>query len=146
MLKKLVIILIIASLFTLYLNKSSNNKLHQIKINGYTLQVEIADNDSTRSKGLSGRKYMAENTGMLFIFPTVSNHHFWIKGMLIPLDFVWINENTVVDLTTNVLPPLLTDVNLPTFTAKSPFNKVIELNARKIQELNIKIGDTIEFN
>src|ERR1044071_5405536 len=55
--------------------------------------VEIADTDQKRSLGLGGRASLAPDAGMLFIMPQRKKPTFWMKGMLIPLDFIWIDGN-----------------------------------------------------
>ncbi len=126
-------------------NKSSyDQKIIKIGTNEYT--VEIADTEVTKSQGLSGRISMAKNKGMLFVFNQRSNQYFWMKGMNFPLDFVWIDGNKVVDVTQNVPKPVNSDLNsLTTFTAKYPFDKVLELNAGTVVIDNIKIGDIIKL-
>ena len=69
-----------------------------LEINGSVLKVEIADTESKRNKGLSNRESMATDSGMLFVFPKSDKYVFWMKGMKIALDFVWIKDFQVVDL------------------------------------------------
>lgn len=60
------------------------------------INAEIADTPESRELGLSGRKGMANNKGMLFVFPRESRYGFWMKDMLFPIDMVWINKEGVV--------------------------------------------------
>jgi len=117
--------------------------LKTLSIDGRKLFVELADTDAKRARGLSGRDKLAQNEGMLFIFPTLGFYRFWMKEMKFPLDFVWINDDKIVDLTENVSPPKTPNEILSTFTAKNPFNKVLEINAGVVKSLDIKIGDQI---
>lgn len=74
-------------------------------LNGYCFKLEIAKTVIERAKGLMFREKLDENKGMLFIFPTVEKHGFWMKNTLIPLDIIWIDEsNKVVYIKKNVLP------------------------------------------
>ncbi len=84
---------------------------------------------------------------MLFIFNKPGKYYFWMKEMLFPLDFVWINGNHVVDLTENVNSPDTDQfIKLPSFTSRFPFDKVLEINAGMIRKSNIKINDLVEYN
>lgn len=118
----------------------------QLQINDATVNVEIADTQAKRSKGLGGRGGLGQNEGMLFIFDKADKHPFWMKGLSFPLDFVWIKGDKVVDVSQNVSPPSLgqKDDSLPIYQPKGDVDKVLELNAASIQRLNIKIGDTIK--
>ena len=120
----------------------------KLEISGATLKVEIADTDSKRNKGLSGRDFLDQDQGMLFVFPKAEKYAFWMKGMKIPLDFIWIRDETVVDLLSNIQPPNVgvKDESLPIYSSKSEFNKVLEVNAGVIGRLNIKVGDSIKLS
>lgn len=142
----IVTVLCLISLFFVY-NHFNLSKTKKIYINNQLITVEIADNDKLRTKGLSGRIELGKNHGMLFIFPAYDIYNFWMKGMQFPLDFVWIKDDTVVDLTENV--PFPRDpVNGPFdfYKPSLPVNKVLEINAGEIKRLDIKIGDKITYN
>lgn len=117
----------------------------QVQINGSKLNVEIADTQEKRAKGLSGRESLASDSGMLFVFPESSKHSFWMKGLSFPLDFVWIRGDKVVSVLQNVPPPAQgqPDSSLPIYQPNVEVDKVLEVNAGSIQRLNIKIGDTL---
>lgn len=121
--------------------------LKTIKINDTTLKVEIADTKEKRSKGLAGRQSLAPDEGMLFLFPEAGRYPFWMKGLTFPLDFIWIREDKVVDLTQNVPPssPGQTDASLPIYEPKEDVDAVLEISAGTIQRLNIKVGDSVKI-
>lgn len=144
----LIVAIIISLFFTIYsfirYNSSNNQKYKIVKIYNQHLNVEIASDNLTRAKGLSDREILDKNSGMLFTFPSADYHRFWMKDMHFPLDFIWIKDNIVVDLTQNVPYPKNNDENLEIITPKEPSNNVLEVNAGKILEWNIKIGDVVE--
>lgn len=117
----------------------------QVKINDAIIDVEVADTQSKRSQGLSGRENLATNTGMLFIFPQASKYRFWMKEMKFPLDFIFINNGKVVDLYKNVPPPLPSqaETTLPQYEPSSPINMVLEVNVGFIDQYNVKVGDDV---
>jgi uncharacterized membrane protein (UPF0127 family) len=73
-----------------------------------TLKVEVAATDEQRQMGLMFREQLAEDEGMLFIFPTERRNSFWMHNTLIPLDMFFVDsEWNVVGVVENAEP--LTD-------------------------------------
>ncbi len=119
-----------------------------IEIDGSRFDVEIAATPDERRRGLSGRESLPDLSGMLFVFESTRVPGFWMTEMLIPLDFIWIgDECSVVDLHTNVPPPALgtSSGSLPTYRPGSPVRYVLEINAGKVGELGIEVGDRVIF-
>ncbi|OGE31146.1 hypothetical protein A3C59_04030 [Candidatus Daviesbacteria bacterium RIFCSPHIGHO2_02_FULL_36_13] len=114
-------------------------------INDSTLKVLIADEASERSKGLGGRQSLATDEGMLFVYDKPGIHTFWMKDVSFPLDFIWINKDTVIDITENVPPAAVgqSDESLPKYSSSFENDKILEVSAGTVQRLSIKIGDTI---
>ena len=106
--------------------------------------MEIKDTSEERKQGLSNRKHLPKDQGVLFIFDQPAQHSFWMKNMLFDLDFIWIKNNKVVDITENVPAP---KNNQPpvSLKPKSPVNKVLEVNAGFIQKHHIKINDLVKL-
>lgn len=114
-----------------------------LKINGKTIKVEIADTKEKRSKGLGGRESLEDDSGMLFIFPDSKKHSFWMKGLKFSLDFVWIKDNKVVDIILNAPPPTegQKDEDLPIFMPNMEVDKILELKSGGVERFGIKVGD-----
>ena len=55
--------------------------------------VEIADDAAERSAGLMFRESMADDRGMLFVFPETKEAGFWMKNTPMPLDLIFIGED-----------------------------------------------------
>ena len=110
------------------------------------IEVEIVNTPASIAQGLSGRDEIGAD-GMLFIFDKTDKHTFWMKEMKFNLDFVWIRDNKVVDLTKDVPAPAPNTpvTKLLTYSAKEPVDSVLELDAGKIEKLGIDIGDTLAF-
>lgn len=118
----------------------------QLTIKDTTINVEIADNDVLRARGLSGRDGLNENSGMLFTYAKSGRPSFWMKDMRFALDFVWIKNNQIVELAENVPPPKETN-NTPTvITPKVDVNSVLELPAGFIEKHNLQLGDSVVLN
>lgn len=117
----------------------------QIKVGNVTLYVEISDSEDERAKGLSGRKSLGENEGMLFVFEN-SYPSFWMKEMLIPIDILWISDGKVVKIHKNVLPePEKKTSELTLYRPDGPIDYVLEVNAEFSDKNGIKLGDQVNF-
>lgn len=120
--------------------------LNKAQIGNTEITLEVARDPKTRAIGLSGRDSLPEMHGMVFLFDRENFYPpFWMKNTLIPLDFIWVDDGKVADLTENVNPsPSGTpDSDLPIYTSKVPTDVVIEVNAGFIEKYNITIGDTV---
>ncbi len=118
-----------------------------VRIDGLTVRAEMARTPEERGPGLGGRPSMPLEEGMLFIFQSEGQHSFWMRGMLFPLDFVWISsDHTVVDITTDVpAEPGVPDGELPLYRSDQAVLYVLEVNAGVVREAGVQIGDAVTF-
>lgn len=65
----------------------------KIKIEEKIYNVDIAQTEDEREKGLQNVNYLPEDEGMLFIYDEPETVGFWMKDTLIPLDIVFINDD-----------------------------------------------------
>jgi uncharacterized membrane protein (UPF0127 family) len=65
----------------------------QIQIANETLDVELAETPQQIAKGLRFRETLAEDAGMLFIFPKPQRLSFWMKDASIPLSIAYIQPD-----------------------------------------------------
>lgn len=121
----------------------SKEKQGKIVIKEQEFNVEIADNPMKRSRGLSGRKNLEMNEGMLFLFSRAGYQSFWMKGMLIPVDIIWIKDNAIVGFEKNVQPePGVKQGQLNVYSPPEPVDKVLEVSAGIVERLDIQVGET----
>lgn len=112
-----------------------------MRLGNRNFNLEVADTNELIIKGLSGRKSLKADHGMIFIYEKPDLYSFWMKEMRFPLDFIWIRENSVVDLSENIPAP--SNENIPVIVPRNPVDKVIEVKAGTIKSINLKIGDKI---
>ena len=111
---------------------------------GIEIPVEIADTFEKRSLGLGKRTTLKKNWGMLFIFKKKRPHKFWMKNMKFPLDIIWLDNNRIVYILKNVAPSRI-GVSPPILEPIYPANFVLEIAAGRVNELNIKKGDFLNY-
>ena len=92
--------------------------------------------------GLSGRDWMCDNCGMLFIFNGQDYRRFWMKDMKFDLDMLWISGSRVVYIATNIPYEKGTEEIV---APKIKADKILELNSGTSGRLGIKIGDLVSF-
>lgn len=119
---------------------TKNKKI--IKIKNIEFYADIADTIYTRAQGLSGRKVIAKDEAMFFVFEIPAQWSIWMKDMFFPIDVVWLDENKqVVHMRKNFQPSTYPEAEKS--VAKSLY--VIELHAGTLDELGVKEGDSIDF-
>lgn len=68
----------------------------RIGIGDRTYNVKVAESEEDKIKGLQGRKSLAEDEGMLFVYDEPQTVGFWMKDTDIPLDIIFIDEDLEV--------------------------------------------------
>ncbi len=117
-----------------------------VRIRGLVIHAELARTPAEREQGLSGRSSLAHDGGMLFVFEQDLQPGFWMRGMRLPLDFIWISRDLrVVDTTENVPPPEpgTSPEQLPLYRPGAPVLYVLEVNAGTVVEAGVRVGDTV---
>jgi uncharacterized membrane protein (UPF0127 family) len=112
-------------------------------INNHSYKLLIANDDKTRQIGLSKRKSLDKNTGMLFIFPKKGIYSFWMKDTEIPLDMLFIDGNKITYIVKNAPAQAGNNGQLPIYTPPSEVNYVLELNGGESDKNKFKTGDTV---
>lgn len=123
--------------------KNNPTRTQEMKIGGQTIKYELADTPEKTRLGLSFRENIAENWGMLFVFPQKSMRTFWMHEMRIPLDMIWITEEKIVQIDKNV--PIKTNGAWTMVNSGFPIDKVLEMKAGEADRLGIKEGDRVEL-
>ncbi len=113
-----------------------------IKIRGAKLKVDLAVTPTEMRQGLSGRKELANNEGMLFVFPTETVPSFWMKDMRFAIDIIWLDKQSrVVGIEHNMQP----DSYPQLFSPSQPIKYVLEVKAGWAKKHAIKLGDRAEL-
>lgn len=70
-------------------------------VGGKTFTLELAADQNSRVKGLSGRTSIPDDGGMLFVFPDsqVTSHEFVMRDCPIPIDIIFLDRSRRVTAT-----------------------------------------------
>jgi uncharacterized protein len=116
----------------------------QIRIGSDVITVEVARSPEERAMGLMGRSEIADDAGMLFVFEEPRRASFWMRGMLIPIDMVFLRDREVISVIADV-PPCSEDP-CPTYGPDVPVDAVLELAAGRAATLGVTPGLTISIS
>lgn len=116
-----------------------------IFIGDHQIQFELADNAAEQAVGLSTKTGLESNQGMLFAFTEPNIPSFWMKNMQFPIDIIWIHQDRVVGVVSNVQPqPGVPDSELTTYFPETPVNFVLEVQAGWAEQNGLQIGQNVE--
>ncbi|MEQ1769871.1 MAG: DUF192 domain-containing protein [Devosia sp.] len=113
--------------------------LHTAK-GDFAFNVEIADDNAERARGLMFRDHLAPDAGMLFDYHQEQLASFWMQNTLIPLDMVFIAaDGTVKTVHVNARPMDTTGI-----PSEVPVRFVLEIPGGRSVEIGLKPGDKLE--
>lgn len=104
----------------------------------HSFSIEIADNESARSRGLMFREQMDDDHGMLFIYDQPRRPGFWMKNTPMPLDLLFIDDYGVI---LSIMPgePFSTAAIAPDVIVRF----VLEVKRGTAQKAGITEGDWV---
>ncbi len=113
------------------------------------IKLEVASTPAQIERGLMYRTSLAQDSGMVFLFPPEQTVKFWMYHTLIPLDMCFVRGGRIVKLFENVPPCHSEDPHqCPTYPGEGPgitVSEVIELPGGYAKSHNIKEGDVVTF-
>lgn len=120
-------------------------KSSTIIIGDQNFKVTVVSSQQELEIGLSKTNSLPQDQGMLFLFKKPDYYSFWMKNMKIPIDIIYINNDTIVTIIDNAQPPKNNNENLIIYTPIEPSNKVLEIQAGLSKKYNFKNGDKIKY-
>jgi len=112
-------------------------------IGGRQLMVDLAITPADQQRGLMGRTSLSEDEGMLFIFPQAAEQTFWMKGMLIPIDIIWIYGGKVTGVTADNKPA--EQLSRVLYPSPGPVSAVLEVAAGWAERHGIIVGTAVSY-
>ncbi len=114
-----------------------------VELNGQRFEVEVADDDAERNRGLMFRESLAEGSGMLFVHDAERPLAYWMKNTRIPLDIFYFDASRRLVSVSRGVPPCSLGDSCPPYPSSAPALYVLELNAGQASALGAKAGDTL---
>ena len=120
-----------------------------IKLDDKTLEVQIADSDSLRARGLMFQNELPYNEGMLFVFDGSDTRPMWMLNMQFNLDIIWFDENANVITIEKDVPPCRTTVEVVACRENGVSGDnakyVLEVTAGFVDKFNITENSKMEI-
>lgn len=105
----------------------------------YRFEVEVADDPTERAEGLMYRQSLADNAGMLFLYPKPQPVEFWMKNTPLSLDIVFVRANGTIARIAADTTPMSEDL----IPSNEPVVAVLEVKAGIMRQLGIAVGDRL---
>lgn len=121
-------------------NKIDSDQEVSINLAGHDLLVRLAQTPEELAQGLMGVSKLKDNQGMLFVYESDQDAKYWMKGMVMPIDLVWLKNSRVVDFEKNMQP----DDGKKVYFSPGPIDQVLEVRAGWIDDYGLKLGDRLE--
>lgn len=135
----------------------SGPQMEMVIIKGETFHLEIAADETTRTRGLMHRQSIPEDGGMLFIFPRAEYQSFWMGYCLFDIDIIYLDAQGRVTATHKMKKrdPRQDDetvaeyeqrVRRDSYPSYYPAQFVIELPGGWLDRLNLRVEDKIALD
>ena len=125
---------------SLVLPAVSYSQTQTIKLSSVLPNIEVADNFSSRRRGLMFRSSLQSNTGMLFIWEDYTTRCMWMKNTKIPLSIAFISKEKEILEIYDMVP-----MSEASICSKNKAAFALEVNKGWFKEHNISSGNIIDF-
>jgi len=113
-------------------------------IRGGCFEAEIAVTEAERAQGLMHRDALRRDRGMLFVFPEVGQHRFWMKNTRIELDIIFIGPNRRIVGISHRVQPCRKDP-CETYGPAGDVAYALEIAGGLAREMGFAAGDLVAF-
>ncbi|MDN3512934.1 MAG: DUF192 domain-containing protein [Candidatus Brocadia sp.] len=121
-------------------DEPKRRNLLPINVAGIELKVELAITPEEQILGLMYRDSLADNGGMLFVFPKERCLSFWMKDTRIPLSIAFIKANGRIVQIDSMKP-----YSLDSHVSREKVKYALEMNEGWFKAHKVKEGDTVKI-
>jgi uncharacterized protein len=108
-----------------------------------SLQVDLAESDAARARGLMGVTDLPRDHGMAFLWGAPTDGTFWMKDTLIPLSIAFADDTGRI-ITIHEMTPCTGDP-CDTYAASGPYLMALEANAGWFDRNDVQVGDRVHL-
>ncbi len=117
-------------------------KTGTVKLDDVTLDVQVAQTDAQKVRGLMFQNELPYNQGMIFVFDSEQVIPIWMQNMQFALDILWFDaDGNVVDIEKN-LPPCKSALE----TTMCPVQDAYGKKAKYVLEVTSGFADKYKIN
>lgn len=101
--------------------------------------VYLARTDEEMKQGLMFVRHLADQTGMLFLYPQARTGSMWMKNTVLSLDILFIrSDGTISDIELEATPQSLKSIR-----SSVSVKGALELRAGSVEKFGIAVGDRV---
>ncbi|OGY92765.1 MAG: hypothetical protein A3B31_03215 [Candidatus Komeilibacteria bacterium RIFCSPLOWO2_01_FULL_53_11] len=116
---------------------------NRVRVGDREVDVQVAHSAADQERGLGGVPSLSWDEGMLFVFSEAESHTFWMQGMLMPIDIIWISGDRVVGIEKSVPPPEAgaEGQDLALYPSPQPVDRALEVRSGFAKRYGVQTGD-----
>jgi len=123
---------------------TGNISTKTVTIGGRGHSVLVANTATTRYQGLSGKTMQGLGAeGMMFTFPSSEVRTFEMRRMLFPLDFLWVQNGTIVKIDENIPAPKGNEKPAQVSSKPASVDTIFEFPAGFVSTNGVTVGEAI---
>jgi uncharacterized membrane protein (UPF0127 family) len=134
---------ILPAIAALLLSGCASGQQLWVELAGTRFDVEVADDDAERARGLMFRDELGPGRGMLFIHEREEPLAYWMKNTRIPLDILYFDASRRLVAQQRDVPPCAMGNACPPYPSRAPARYVLELDAGQAAALGLKNGQQL---
>ena len=119
-----------------------------VMVDGIPLEVQIADTEPRRVRGLMFQEQLPYDQGMIFVFDEPGTYSLWMLNMQFSLDMIWFDEDGKVVHIEKDVPPCKSALEISTCQSIAPNAKtlyVLEVTSGFVDQNNIGLDSVLSI-
>jgi len=111
-----------------------------VKIDDIALQVQVADTEPRRVRGLMFQNQLPYDQGMIFVFDKAGVYSLWMLNMQFSLDMIWFDQDgNIVHIEKDIQPckTALETMTCQSYTPEGKATYILEVTAGFVDKFHI---------